>query len=35
MANGQLYKIQIDSLEQDCSNSIVLAIELLQSCAKP
>ena len=26
---------QIENLAQDCSNSIELAIELLQSCAKP
>ena len=25
----------IDGLAQDCSNSIVNALELLQSCAKP
>ena len=25
----------IDGLEQDCSNSSVLAMELLQSCTKP
>ena len=24
-----------DGLEQDCSNSIALAMELLQSCPKP
>ena len=26
---------QIDGLAQDCSNSIALAMELLQSCTKP
>ena len=25
----------VDSLEQNCNNSSVLAMELLQSCAKP
>ena len=29
---GQFY---IDGLTQDCSNSIVNALKLLQSCAKP
>ena len=28
-------KIYIDGLVQDCSNSIALAMELLQSCTKP
>ena len=28
-------KQQIDGLVQDCSNSIALAMELLQSCTKP
>ena len=27
--------VYIDGLVQDCSNSIALAMELLQSCAKP
>ena len=26
---------KIDSLVQDCRNSIALAVEFLQSCAKP
>ena len=26
---------QIDGLAQDCSNSSALAMELMQSCAKP
>ena len=28
-------KVNIDGLVQDCSNSSVLAMELLQSCIKP
>ena len=28
-------KFDIDGLVQDCGNSSVLAMELLQSCAKP
>ena len=28
-------EIDIDGLEQDCGNSIAIAMELLQSCAKP
>ena len=28
-------KYDIDGLEQDCSNSSALAMELLQSCTKP
>ena len=31
----QLCNEQIDDLAQDCSNSSALAMELLQSCAKP
>ena len=30
-----VYINQIDGLVQDCSNSIVDALELLQSCTKP
>ena len=30
-----LYTSYIDGLVQDCSNSSVLAMELLQSCTKP
>ena len=28
-------QVYIDGLAQDCSNSIALTMELLQSCAKP
>ena len=31
----QLTDVYIDSLVQDCSSSSALAMELLQSCAKP
>ena len=30
-----VWKYNIDSLVQDCSNSIADALELLQSCTKP
>ena len=30
-----VYSIHIDGLVKDCSNSSALAMELLQSCAKP
>ena len=30
-----LIKLLVDGLEQDCSNSIAKALELLQSCTKP
>ena len=30
-----MYDGYIDGLVQDCSNSSALAMELLQSCAKP
>ena len=29
------YKRDLDGLVQDCSNSIALAVELMQSCTKP
>ena len=29
------YKLQINGLAQDCSNSIAITLELQQSCAKP
>ena len=35
MAMNDLLQEHIDGLVQDCSNSSVLAIELLQSCTKP
>ena len=30
-----MMETHIDGLAQDCNNSSVLAMELLQSCAKP
>ena len=31
----QQYYVHVEELVQDCSNSIALAMELLQSCTKP
>ena len=31
---GQLVKLYVDDLMQDCSNSSAVAVELLQSCSK-
>ena len=31
----RIYHLYTDGLAQDCSNSNALAMELLQSCAKP
>ena len=35
MQNSIVQIKHIDGLPQDCSNSIVLAMELQQSCTKP
>ena len=35
LTSQPIAKLDIDGLVQDCSNSSVLAMELLQSCNKP